>query len=67
MDPCVRVRPGTTGIPQGSALVSILFILYIHNLPKSIISDVILFTDDIKVFKTINSPDDHHTIHYRTM
>ena len=52
----------TSGIPQGSALVSIIFVLYIHNLPKSTVSDVILFTDDSKVFKTINSPDDHHTL-----
>ena len=46
----------TSGIPQGS-----VFVLYI-NLPENIVSNVYMFADDTKVFKTINSPNDQHTL-----
>ena len=51
----------TRGIPQGSVLGSILFVLYINNLPENIVSNVYMFADDTKVFETITSPHDQHT------
>ena len=60
----------TSGIPQGSVLGPILFILYINDLPENIVSNVYVFADDTKVFETINSPNDQHTLqndlHYLT-
>ena len=52
----------TSGIPQGSVLGPILFVLYINDLPENIVSNVYMFSDDTKVFKTITSPHDQHTI-----
>ena len=48
----------TSGIPQGSVLGPIQFVLYINDLSENIISNVYMFVDDTKVFKTNNSPDD---------
>ena len=53
----------TSGIPQGSVLGPILFVLYINDLPKNIVSNVYMFADDTKVFKTITSPNDQHALH----
>ena len=52
----------TSGIPQGSVLGPILFVLYINDLPENIVSNVYMFADDTKVFKTITSPHDQHTL-----
>ena len=52
----------TIGIPKGSVFGPMLFILYINDLPENIVSNVYMFEDDTKVFKTINSPNDQHTL-----
>ena len=40
----------TSGIPQGSVLGPILFVLYINDLPENIVSNVYMFADDTKIF-----------------
>ena len=50
------------GIPQGSVLGPIPFVLYINDLPENIVSNVYMFADDTKVFKTMTSPNDQHTL-----
>ena len=48
----------TSGIPQGSVLGPILFVLYINDLPSNINSNVYMFADDTKIFNNIKSPED---------
>ena len=49
----------TSGVPPGSILGSMLFLLFANVLPDSVTSgSVATFADDTKVFKVINSSDD---------
>ena len=46
-----------SGIPQGSVLGPILFVLYINDLPRQAESHVRMFADDTKLFSESNDAD----------
>lgn len=49
----------SSGVPQGSLLGSLLFLLFVNNLPdRYSFSNVACFADDTKIYKLIDSVDD---------
>ena len=50
--------PVLSGIPQGSVLGPLLFVVYINDLLEGIQSEGLLFADDTKIFNQIKSRED---------
>ena len=53
-----------SGVPRGSILGPLLFLVYINDIPGSIKhnSKIALFTDDSKLYKTITKPCDQNAL-----
>ena len=51
-------RPVYSGVPQGSILGPILFLVYVNDIPDQVLSTVKMFADDTKVYREISSKED---------
>ena len=52
----------TSGVPQGSVIGPVIFILCINDITNQIQSSIRLFADDSIVYGEIQSPVDHHIL-----
>ena len=51
-----------SGVPQGSVLWPVLFLVYINDIVINIDSTIKLFADDAKMYRTIKSPNDTNAL-----
>ena len=55
-------KPVHSGVPQGSVLGPLLFLVYINDLTKDLESSASLFADDAKIYRAIKSQEDYEAL-----
>ena len=53
-----NVESVLSGVPQGTVLGPLLFLIYINDTEQNLTSKIRLFADDSAIYRNINSPND---------
>jgi len=56
-----------SGVPQGSVLGPLLFLLFINNFPNRVTSNIKLYADDIAIYRNIYSNEDILQLYKKTL
>ena len=57
-----RSGPVLSGVPQGSVLGPLLFILYVNDIPDLVHCNIKMFADDTKLFTSVRSQEDQELL-----
>ena len=52
-------RQATSGVPQGSVLGPLLFLIYVNDITRTLSSPCLMFADDLKLWREIRCANDH--------
>ena len=55
-------EPVKSGIPQGSVLGPLLFVIFINDLPDAVASTIKIFADDTKLYRKVNNDQDRQIL-----